>query len=1305
MMASILVSNHLSVSSVSAYTASITTSNSIELDIAPTGDGTSIHSESINVQSDCRAGYNLTISTPNGSNLYKYDNNTQSSNTASFTAVDGTSALSSSNNTNKWGYTLTSNPTSSTVFSPLSTIESILKTPSQTASPSSDINDTFSINYGAKVDNTIEAGNYQMANHGAIVYYLTMDTSCTQYTVSFNPNGGTVTGGGNNPTQGIETGVSTKLTSSDSLTAPTGDSYTDAGNNTITGDSDKLWTFWGWNTAVDGTGDWYKDREAVTDLANVGSTITLYAQWKQATLADMTSAPAVQPTDPKQIDHNLMQDMNPVVCYNSPITTAANAPAATLLDYRGKVTTGNNPEQPEQYTVSKLADGLCWMTTNLNLGRSGTDGPNGDGTITLTSDDTDLDNNTTFTLPAGDTTSYTDTTNLAKIRLTNNSGTNANGAYYSWAAAVANTTSTSSNPATSICPKNWDLPTNTQYTNLKNKSNYSSSNRTTAAPSNFLIDGGFTNGATFYQTSYGYFWTNTSNNSTSAYGARINGTTMTTSASNGTTYGGNKYYRKNIRCVANAGTVTINYNANNSSGSTSSQSIDIGSGKFAAANLFSAESNKQFKEWNTNANGTGTSYAANAMISSAGLRPGQNLTLYAIWDDIYYISFNANESSVGGTPGSATGTMSNQTVVRGVATSITTSTFALSGYIFYGWNTAADGTGMLYSDGQKVTNLTSTGNTITLYAVWVDGAYLDTGPTVNQKLKRLAGNNSATITTQDTSITAIVRSNALPNNFIPSDDNTISHSSSPSPIYAWYDSTTTTIYYYSAAIDILMNKTSADLFYEMRALSNLATISSWDTIKVTNMARMFYYTGYNPSSFTLNLSSWDTSSATDMSYMFFSAGYNSSSFTLDLSSWNTSNVITMSSMFSSAGYSATNFSLDLSSWNTAKVTDMSSMFSSAGYSATNFSLDLSSWNTAKVTDMSSMFSSAGYSATTWSVGGISGWNTASVTRMSAMFSGAGYNTATFSLDLSSWNTSSVTNMSSMFFSAGYSATTWSVGNLSSWNTSSVTNMNSMFDSAGYSATTWSVGNLSSWNTSSVTNMNSMFALAGYNSSSFTLDLSLWNTSSVSAMSRVFHSAGYSATTWSVGDLSSWDTSSVTIMSGMFSSAGRSATTWSIGNLSSWNTSSVTSMSSMFSYAGFNSSSFSLNLSSWNTSSVTDVSNMFFCAGYSATTWSVGDLSSWNTSSVTDMSYMFQNAGRNSSSFTLNLSSWNTSSVTSMSQMFYDAGHSATTWSITIPKTNDGTTTGPIANTTSNLYGSTTSVTATLDSGRSFTLAN
>ena len=728
LIACFLLSSQLNVTNTSAFSASITTSSSINLDVSPSGDGTSIHSESINIQSDCRAGYNLTIATPSGSNLYKYDNSTQSSSTASFTAVDGTSALSSNNNTNKWGYTLDSDPTSSTVFSPLSTTQSILKTPSQTASTDTDINDTFNINYGVKTDTTIAPGNYQMANQGAVVYYLTMDTTCTQYTVSFNPNGGTLASGTTNPEQGIQIGEPTKLDSSDSLKAPQGASYTDADNNTITGDPDKLWTFWGWNTKADGTSDWYKDRESVEDLANAGSTITLYAQWKQATLADMTATPSTEPTDPKQISHNEMQDMCPEVCYNSPITTAENAPAATLLDYRGKVTTGESPESAEQYTVSKLADNNCWMTKNLNLGRSGTDGPNGNGTITLTSDDTDLAENTTFTVPVSTTTSST-TTTAARIRVTNTSGDNNNGTYYSWPAAIASTaTYTTANVivTSSVCPKNWDLPTNDQYTNLQTKAAYTSSNTTTSAPSSFLTNGGFTNGATFYQTSYSHFWTSRTAG-TYAYGSRVNASSISVRASSGTTYGGNKYYEKNIRCVASNGTATINYNGNGTAehpvtGTTASQeNVEINSANLTS-NAFT-RTHYSFKNWNTAADGTDTTVANSAALSTLNLKPGETITLYAQWTPQRQIIYNDNCSY--NNAGCATSTdTTNTSSWTNAGSSITLgsdSYFATrSGYVITSWNTARDGSGTSYniSSSYTVPSTLTAPDQVTLYAQW-----------------------------------------------------------------------------------------------------------------------------------------------------------------------------------------------------------------------------------------------------------------------------------------------------------------------------------------------------------------------------------------------------------------------------------------------------------------------------------------------------------------------------------------------------------------------------------------------------------
>ncbi|MCR5832890.1 MAG: InlB B-repeat-containing protein [Candidatus Saccharibacteria bacterium] len=81
----------------------------------------------------------------------------------------------------------------------------------------------------------------------------------------------------------------------------------------------------------------------------------------------------------------------------------------------------------------------------------------------------------------------------------------------------------------------------------------------------------------------------------------------------------------------------------------------------------------------------------------------------------YTVAFDANEPS--GAP-TATGTMENQSITKGVPTPLTANTFEVTGYAFTGWNTAADGSGASYADGASVTNLTAVNTTITLYAQW-----------------------------------------------------------------------------------------------------------------------------------------------------------------------------------------------------------------------------------------------------------------------------------------------------------------------------------------------------------------------------------------------------------------------------------------------------------------------------------------------------------------------------------------------------------------------------------------------------------
>ena len=98
-------------------------------------------------------------------------------------------------------------------------------------------------------------------------------------------------------------------------------------------------------------------------------------------------------------------------------------------------------------------------------------------------------------------------------------------------------------------------------------------------------------------------------------------------------------------------------------------------------------------------------------------RETKNKTLtISIKSPKYTISFDAN----GGT-----GSMDDQEFTYGVSQALTSNTFTNSGYSFTGWNTAEDGTGTAYTNGQSISNLSSVdGDTITLYAQWVNDNYV-----------------------------------------------------------------------------------------------------------------------------------------------------------------------------------------------------------------------------------------------------------------------------------------------------------------------------------------------------------------------------------------------------------------------------------------------------------------------------------------------------------------------------------------------------------------------------------------------------
>ena len=156
------------------------------------------------------------------------------------------------------------------------------------------------------------------------------------------------------------------------------------------------------------------------------------------------------------------------------VATMQEFDASTSLPNIGDSTTLTDTRDNKIYTVKRLPDGKVWMVQNLTLGS--------DGAKTLTSTDTNIDNNTTYYLPPagkqGDITSastLTSTTaadfstsgnNQAKTQFRTKDTSVANDSdtgYYDFYTATLGypDSSTSGSSTRDICPKGWRLPKTT----------------------------------------------------------------------------------------------------------------------------------------------------------------------------------------------------------------------------------------------------------------------------------------------------------------------------------------------------------------------------------------------------------------------------------------------------------------------------------------------------------------------------------------------------------------------------------------------------------------------------------------------------------------------------------------------------------------------------------------------------------------------------------------------------------------------------------------------------------------------------
>ena len=572
------------------------------------------------------------------------------------------------------------------------------------------------------------------------------------------------------------------------------------------------------------------------------------------------------------------------------------------------------------------------------------------------------------------------------------------------------------------------------------------------------------------------------------------------------------------------------------------------------------------------------------------------------------------------------------------------------GYVFRGWQISTPNVVTINNDYFRMP-----GGDVVMRAIWsklsiskhLEGtihlrsaAIFDLGQTVNAKMKKLAGQASATYSTSNSNITAFVKFNNLPATVDTNDDQYIlSSPDSEIPIYGWFADGT--LYYYSDAEDIYLNVNAGSMFNSFTSLTDISGLESVNTSRTTSLSNMFY----NAKAITNidSLRNWDTSKVTNMISLFNGAsslanidgmsGWSTASLTgfssvfrltkitnVDaLSNWDTSKVTDFQYLFYSAKQLV---NIDgLRNWDTSKVRNMQSTFS---YTAIEYINALTNWDTSSVIYMTSMFAFTPL----WDIDGAINWDTSNVQKMSFMFDNCLLENIDGAIN---WDTSNVTDMSGMFRYANWLL---NIDGAANWKTNKVTDMREMFHAA---AKLTNVNGALNWDTSNVTDMHEMFS----EDSQLTNNSGLtnWKTGNVTNMKEMFRNNNKIT---SVTALTNWDVSKVTNLNGMFYSNLRLS---SIAPLSGWNTSNVTNMAYLF--FGTRISTVA-PLANWNTEKVTNMAYLFGCDEYLS---NISGLTNWKTGNVTDMSYLLYQT--NISNIDA-LSDWNTSKVTNMWGMFLQA---------------------------------------------------
>ena len=449
--------------STPAGTISLATEDNVTINITPTPTQ-KIYSKTtaLKITNSCKKGATITLSTN------KSHNNLERQGADSFTKTIASVSGGGTLTDNSWGYTL-----DNTTYSPVPTKDQSPATiySTNTATASSTTPENLNLTYAVKTDDTIPSGTYT----NDLVYTVNVKPECLQYTLKFNLDNGTGKPGAVYTDRQLSYGTKVNLADF----TPTRTDY----------------EFMGWiattnNPAVSSA---IYNPTANLDVNPANETeVTLKAKWKYtkgihsiSNMQQMTAKVCKESTTPNRTATTLDTD-------GSHAGDPNYVPTVTLTDTRDNNT----------YTVSKLADGKCWMTQNLRII---------DKTITP------ADSNVTanYTIPASSINGF-------NAYNTNNAYLDSiHGGYYTWTTATAGTGTTAlsangHNTTVSICPKGWRLPTSGasgEFQALYN--NYNSSSSIMSAPAKFSLSGATYNNS--YFEGEGSYWSSTVSSIYKAY--------------------------------------------------------------------------------------------------------------------------------------------------------------------------------------------------------------------------------------------------------------------------------------------------------------------------------------------------------------------------------------------------------------------------------------------------------------------------------------------------------------------------------------------------------------------------------------------------------------------------------------------------------------------------------------------------------------------------------------------------------------------------------------------------------------------